>query len=145
MEGIGTCDHTLSRRYARMVEGVGYPCDQFTNSADPPAEKNGPRGPSHRGTTCMDCHYWFPFEMMPRVGQCYNPSSRHYRSSEFSDKPTEECFIEKSLEGLEFMWCQTHRQTIHSSELPDHVGCLVFVSTVSLPVEDQMELTLAGD
>lgn len=53
--------------------------------------------------------------------------------------------MERSLEGLEFMWCQTHRQTIYAAEFPGHAGCEVFVSSVGLPVEDQAELTLAGD
>ena len=82
---------------------------------------------------------------MPRVGQCDNSASMHFKEPEFSDKPTEGCFVERSLDGLEFMWCQSHRQTIYSTELPDHRRCRVFVSSVSLPVEDEMELTLAGD
>ena len=93
----------------------------------------------------MDCHYWLPLALMPRVGQCDNPASKHFRSPEFSDKPTEGCFVKRSLDGLEFMWCQSHRQTIYSAELPDHRSCRVFVSSMSLPVEDEMELTLAGD
>jgi hypothetical protein len=63
----------------------------------------------------------------------------------FANKPTEDCFVDRSLEGLEFLWCQSHRQTIHVSELFDHRGCSVFVGSASLPVEDQAELTLAGD
>ena len=93
----------------------------------------------------MECHYWLPFEIMPSVGQCDNPDSEHFRSPEFADKPVEGCFVTRSLDGLDFMWCQSHRQTIYSEELPQHRGCLVFVSSVTLPVEDEMELTLAGD
>jgi hypothetical protein len=93
----------------------------------------------------MACHYWLPFELMARVGQCDNPSSRHYRSPTFDDKPTDECFVSRSLNGLEFMWCQSHRQTIYSAELAAHRDCRVFISSMSLPVEDQMELTLAAD
>jgi hypothetical protein len=102
-------------------------------------------GSQSEGTTCVNCQYWFPFELMPRVGQCDNPSSENFRRPEFSDKPTEECFVERSLEGLDFVWCQTHRQTIYSAEIPDHPGCRIFVSSVSVPVEDEVELTLAGD
>ncbi len=83
--------------------------------------------------------------MMPHVGQCDNPSSRYFRRPAFSDKRTEECFVVRSLDDLEFMWCQTHRQTIYSADLPDHRRCSVFVSSVSLPVEDEAELTMAGD
>ena len=83
--------------------------------------------------------------MMPQVGQCDNPSSRHFRRPAFADKLTEECFVTRSLDDLEFMWCQTHRQTIHATDLPYHGSCGLYVSSVSLPVEDSMELTLAGD
>jgi hypothetical protein len=79
------------------------------------------------------------------MGECDNPSSRYFGKPTFSDKPTEDCFVVRSLEGLEFMWCQSHRQTIYFTELPDHRDCAVFVSSVNLPVEDQAELTLAGD
>jgi hypothetical protein len=144
-DGVGTCDHTLSRKYGRMAIGSEDPCDQYVPVKGAPAGRPESRSPSFRRSTCEDCHYWLPFELMPQVGQCDNPTSRHFRSPEFSDKPTEGCFVTRSLDGLEFMWCQSHRQTIYSKELPDHRSCHVFVSSVSLPVEDEMELTLAGD
>ena len=128
-----------------MAAEPADPCEQYAPSKDVPAGEGGAHEPSAQRTTCVDCHYWFPFALMPRVGQCDNPASRHLGSPEFSDKPTEECFVARSLDGLEFMWCQSHRQTIHSAELPDHRSCRVFVSSASLPVEDEMELTLAGD
>ena len=101
--------------------------------------------PRPDATTCESCHYWYPFGTMPRVGECDNPTSRHFRCPEFSDKPTEECYVRRSLDDLEFMWCQTHRQTIHSTDVQNHRGCSVYVSSISLPVEEQMELTVAGD
>lgn len=136
-----------------MAIGSAVPCECYAVSGaalgvrswgDEPS-RGGPREPRVGGTTCALCHYWFPFPLMPQVGQCDNPSSRYFRKPEFSDKLTEECFVERSLEGLEFMWCQSHRQTIYSAELADHGSCRVFVSSVSLPVEDEVELTLAGD
>lgn len=128
-----------------MAVGAADPCDQYVSSRDAPPGRPESRDSSLRRTTCEDCHYWLPFELMPRVGQCDNPASAHFRSPEFSDKPTEGCFETRSLGELEFMWCQSHRQTIYSAELPDHRDCRVFVSSASLPVEDEMELTLAGD
>jgi hypothetical protein len=145
-EGVGTCDDTLSRSYARMAVGTGEHCEyaeSYTGPGD--REPSEPLGPTPGGTTCENCHYWYPFGTMPRVGECDNPSSGHFRSPEFSDKPTEACYVKRSLDGLEFMWCQTHRQTIHSTDLPLHGKCSVYVSSVSLPVEEQMELTVAGD
>ena len=143
-EGVGKCDQELSRRYGHMAAGSDEPCDQYAPSAGATTGQEGP-SQSPQSTVCEDCHYWFPFELMPRVGQCDNPSSRRFKEPTFSDKPVEECFVTRSLEGLEFMWCQTHRQTIFSAELPEHWGCRVLVSSVGLPVEDEMELTLAGD
>jgi hypothetical protein len=93
----------------------------------------------------MDCHYWFPLGIMPQVGECGNPSSRHFKRPAFADKPSENCFVARSLAGLEFLWCQTHRTTIYFAEAPAHKECRLFVTSVNLPVEEQAELTLAGD
>jgi len=151
-EGVGTCDNTLSRYYSRMAFGNAVPCEYAVRGPAPDAGSGGAeptrdrsREPRVGGTTCALCHYWLPLSLMPQLGECDNPSSRHFRRPEFSDKPTEECFVERSLEGLEFMWCQSHRQTIYYGELADHGGCLVYVNAAGLPVEDEAELTLAGD
>lgn len=151
-EGVGTCDNTMSRFYARMAIGSADPCEYYADSrgqgiprVESPRGTHEQKGGRRAGTACVQCHYWLPYEMMPHVGQCDNPDSRLFRSPAFSDKPTEGCFVDRSLDNLEFMWCQSHRQTIYSTELPDHRGCSVFVSSVSLPVEDEMELTVAGD
>ena len=140
-EGVGTCDQELSRKYGRMAAGTEEPCDQYA-----PAATAGPENTAQpsRMTTCEECHYWLPFELMPRVGRCDDPSSRLFEETTFSDKSTEACFAVRSFDGLDFMWCQSHRQTIYAAELPDHRGCRIFVCSVSLPVEEQMELTLAG-
>jgi len=144
-EGVGTCDNTLSRDYSRMAIGTGPHCEYF--AAPPTAVSSGGSGVTREpgSTLCEGCHYWLPLGTMPRVGLCDNPSSRYFEGPVFSDRLTEECFILRSLENLEFMWCQSHRQTIHSTDLAYHKECDLYVSSVSLPVEDQMELTLAGD
>jgi hypothetical protein len=94
---------------------------------------------------CSSCFYWQPLESIPCLGECENSSSRSFKRPTFSDKPVEECFVTRSLDDVEFVWCQTHRQTIHSSELPDHRDCRLFAGTALLPVEDMVEFTLAGD
>ena len=142
MEGAGTCDQELSERYGRLAVGNGDSCDHYAPSDTAPSVR---AELPHRETACSGCHYWLPFEPMSHVGLCDNPDSTHFEDPEFDDKPAEGCFVVRSLEGLEFAWCQSHRQTIHASEFPAHVGCSVFVSTASLPVEDEIELTLAGD
>jgi hypothetical protein len=145
------CDNTSSRSYSRMAIGTGEHCEYFAAAPTAAgfASPGGVKGTrEHIGqgpTTCESCHYWLPFGMMPQVGQCDNLSSLHFGRPAFSDKLTEECFVTRSLDDLEFMWCQTHRQTIHSTDLPYHRSCSLYVSSVSLPVEDSMELTLAGD
>jgi hypothetical protein len=135
----------MSYRYGRMAVESSDNCEHYVSSSTAPEERPSPWGPPAAGKFCLECHYWIPFETMPRIGQCDNPDSRHFRSMEFGDKPVEGCFVTRSLDRLDFMWCQSHRQTIYSAELPEHRGCLIFVSSVSLPVEDEMELTLAGD
>ena len=120
-----------------MAVGTGDHCESF-EPASRMAQATG-------GNVCESCEYWFPFSTMPRVGECENPSSRHFGMPAFSDKTTEECFVRRSLEGLEFMWCQTHRETIHSSDLALHKECRLFPNAAALPVEEQVELTLAGD
>lgn len=137
----------MSRNYARMAIGNLEHCEYYSEVSGPigggPVEPSGEARPV--ATECEQCHYWLPFVTMPLVGQCDNPSSRYYGRPAFSDKPTEECYVERSLEGLDFLWCQTHRQTIYAAEVPDHRGCHLFVKTASIPVEDEMELTVAGD
>ena len=132
-----------------MAERTEEPCDHFVASSAFPVEAEDRGGTSKRaspeGTTCVDCHYWLPFGPMPQVGECDNPLSKHFKRPAFADKPTENCFVTRSLEGLEFLWCQSHRQTIYFAEVPEHKSCRIFVGTVSLPVEEQAELTLAGD
>lgn len=141
----------MSRSYGRMSFEATEPCECYlSSSASRAAESGGSRtadsaGSPHSGTVCYECHYWLPSVLMPRVGRCDNPSSRHYGRPAFSDKPTESCFAERSLEGLDFVWCETHRRTVYSAELSEHRGCRVFVSSATLPVEEEMELTLAGD
>ncbi len=149
-DGVGTCDRIMSPYYSRMAVGGAVPCEYYASRTAAVRTENPSGGgrrerPRHGGTTCMLCHYWYPFTLMPQVGECDNPSSKHFREPEFSDKQTEECFVERSLDDLDFMWCQSHRQTIYSAELPDHRRCLVYVSSASLPVEEEPELTLAGD
>ena len=141
---MGTCDQEMSYKYGRMAVGSADSCEHYVQSGIDPEARPSPWGPPV-GRTCQECHYWFPFELMPSVGQCDNPDSGHFGSPEFANKAVEGCFAKRSLEGLDFMWCQSHRQTIYTDELPEHRGCLVFVSSVGLPVEDEMELTLAGD
>jgi hypothetical protein len=129
----------MSRNYARMTIGSGEHCEVAT----PPVRSFV--APTNGSTICEACHYWLPFETMSQVGQCDNPASRHFGWAEFADKRTEKCYAKRTLGDLEFMWCQSHRQTIYSTDLPEHESCRVYVSSVSLPVEDEMELTLAGD
>lgn len=151
-EGVGTCDNTMSRSYGRMAVEMGEPCECFVAATkmvpvSPRIARNvpEPKGPERRNTFCVSCQYWLPFDSIPYVGQCNNPESKYFQKPAFSDKPTEECFVTRSLDDLEFMWCGSHHQTIHSTELSEHKTCRVFVSSASLPVEDEMELTLAGD
>lgn len=90
--------------------------------------------------TCERCHYWQPLESMPSVGECCS-----LKKPVFADQTVEACFLQRSSNDLEFMWCRTHRRTIHSTEFADHRDCSVFVAAAKLPVEDLVEFTMAGD
>ena len=127
----------MSPNYSRMAIGSVEHCESSQLGSSEPVR--------NAGATCESCQYWLPFSTMPRVGECENSSSRYYRRPTFSDKPTEACFITRSLQGIEFLWCQTHRETIDSTDLPYHAGCLVYPAAATLPVEDEVELTVAGD
>ena len=135
-----------TRRGIGMLEGYRYLAPR------PPGESGrkaltGYKGRAQPkfGPTCEACHYWHPCEFFPSVGQCANPTSRHYERTAFHDKPTEGCFVLRSLSGLEFVWCQDHRETVHTSGLSAHGGCGLFVSSARLPVEEEMEFTFAAD
>ncbi len=143
--GSGPADNAMSRSYSRTM-GAGERCEYFAEGLASIGGVNETREKfGSRHTTCDTCHYWLPFGTMPQVGQCDNPSSRHFERPTFYDKPTEEGYTTRSLDKVEFMWDQTHRQTIHSTDLPDHRVCRLYLSSVSLPVEEQVELTFAGD
>lgn len=95
--------------------------------------------------TCVDCHFWYPLSFTTRMGRCQNPSSAHFGKPAFHDKTAERCFVPRSIDGLEFLWCEDHRETIYKDQFPKHRGCRVFVASADLPVEDEVEFTLAGD
>lgn len=142
-EGVGTCDNVLSRNYGRMSMAANEHCEYYTSTS---GSLTTPRGLGvSEGNTCEECHHWLPYEMMPHVGICDNRSSRYYRRPAFSDKHAEGCFATRSLKDVEFMWCRTHRETFSSVDISEHRSCDIFVSSAILPVEDEMELTVAGD
>ncbi len=94
---------------------------------------------------CRDCHYWHPYDLLPFMGECSNPTSIRFKSVVFQDNIAGNCFTERSLESLDFAWCMTCRRTIPVSELPLHPGHELFVDAARLPVEDLYEMTFAGD
>ena len=106
-KGVGTCDNTLSRSYDRMTIGTVGPCEYYADSGVPGRlGRHRIRGvkskaPRRGTTTCVKCHYWLPYEMMPHLGQCDNPTGRLFGRPTFSDKPTEECYVDRSLDGLD--------------------------------------------
>ncbi len=140
----------VSRSYGRLAVGAEPSCESFTRSLKNEATDVGsPRVRSESGgvsgTRCVSCNHWLPFETLPIVGECDNPASKNFGKAAFADRISADCYEPRSLEGLDFMWCETHRQTIYSAERPEHRGCRLFAGSVVLPVEEELELTLAGD
>lgn len=97
------------------------------------------------GRRCEECNGWYPFDVMPLLGECRNPASPNHKKPVFWDRTSGACFEERSLEGADFLWCGTCRQTIHVSELERHTTHRLFAGSSQSPVEDLLEFTLAGD
>ena len=94
---------------------------------------------------CEECHDWYPLDTMPQIGECHNPTSPRCGKAIFWDQLTGACFVERSLERMEFPWCRTCRETVLASDLYMHRGHDLFAGSSHPPVEDMMELTFAGD
>lgn len=129
---FGACQHTSSRNYQRGVPGSDEGCEYYSPS-------------TVKARRCEECHHWLPLDTMPHLGECRNTSSPHNRKAIFWDKVSGDCFKERSFEGEEFLWCESCRQTIHSSALDEHRSHNLFIGTSQLPVEEIVEVTLAGD
>ncbi len=94
--------------------------------------------------TCEDCQDWRPLDLIPFLGECYNPVSVNYRRVVFQDAPTGTCFEKRTLKGLEFAWCRTCRETVSFSDIGSHRKHKLFVGAAQLPAEELVEVTLAG-
>ncbi len=84
-------------------------------------------------------------DYLKTLGECAKPEGGNGRSSAFADTSAGRCFETRSLQGLELVWCQTCRKTISRAELSEHMDCTVYTEAAQFPVEDMMELTVAGD
>jgi hypothetical protein len=129
---FGSCQNTSSRNYQRGVLASTDACEYFSPL-------------TVKVRRCEDCHHWYPLDTMPHLGECRNPSSPHNLKPIFWDKVSEDCFKERALEGEEFVWCETCRETIPSSTLGEHRSHKVFLGSSQFPVDEMVEATLAGD
>jgi hypothetical protein len=132
-EGYGVCDNPVSHSYSRGIPPGTIACDDYTVK------------PENLDPICSDCHYWLPVDYLKDLGECSNPKSPNRKQPIWADRTSGTCFTERSFEGMQLLWCQTCHLTISSADLPNHPNCRLFVGAAQLPVEDMMELTLAGD
>jgi len=94
---------------------------------------------------CSDCHYWYPLDIMPRLGECHSHRSRYFEKPVAHDRIMKGCFKVRSAKSEEeFMWCGTCLQTIHVAERNLHRSHNVFAGWAQFPTEDMREVTFAG-
>ncbi|MEM1891295.1 MAG: hypothetical protein QW105_00155 [Nitrososphaerota archaeon] len=94
---------------------------------------------------CKDCNYWLPLDVLPMIGECRNIKSRNFGKVAFQDDVPCECFVERCFSGTEFYWFKECQTTVYYEDLKMHKGHKVFIETSTLPIEDIVEYTFAGD
>src|SRR5271157_1645248 len=94
---------------------------------------------------CSDCRYWYPLDIMPRLGECRSYQSPYFEKPVSNDRFSEGCFEVRSPNNdEEFTWCGTCRQTIHITEKDLHRSHAVYTGSAQLPAEEMREVTLPG-
>ena len=129
---FGSCQHTSSRYFQRGVSSSTEGCEHFALQTS-------------KSRRCEDCHDWFPLDTMPHIGECHSSSSPFNLKPIFWDKASGDCFKERTLEGEEFLWCETCRETIPGAARGEHKSHNLFIGSSHIPVDEMVEATLAGD
>jgi hypothetical protein len=94
---------------------------------------------------CGQCHFWYPDDLLPSLGQCQKEDSGDFQKALREDKPSGPCFQNRSLSSEVLCWCRKCRESVPVSEISLHVGHDLYVATAPWPVEETAELTFAGD
>jgi hypothetical protein len=94
---------------------------------------------------CGQCHFWYPDDLFPSLGQCQKKDSGDYQRALGEDRLSGACFQSRSLSSEVLCWCRRCKETVPVSEISLHVGHDLYVSTAPCQVEEMMELTFAGD
>ncbi len=94
---------------------------------------------------CKDCNYWSPLDVLSTLGECRNIKRKKFGKVAFYDDASCKDFEERCFIESEFYWCKDCRTTFYREELKMHEGHKVFIDISTLPVEDIIEHTFAGD
>jgi hypothetical protein len=94
---------------------------------------------------CGQCHYWYPDDLFPSLGQCQKGDSCDFQKALRGDRLSGDCFEDRSLSSEALCWCKTCRETIPVWADSRHVGHDLYVATAQYTVEEMLALTLAGD
>ncbi|MCS7136009.1 MAG: hypothetical protein RMJ14_00185 [Nitrososphaerota archaeon] len=97
------------------------------------------------GKCCGNCNYWLPLDVLPALGECRNVESTKFGKVAFQDSIPCKDFEERCVVETDFYWCKDCRTTFYREDLKLHEGHKVFIETSTLPIEDIVEYTFAGD
>lgn len=159
MDQMGICDNPASLNYSRALGATNESCEFFILNALVAKKLSASRPIEVKGKTefdskteipvtqrrCEDCHQWWPLDILPFIGECHNPVSLNFKKVVFQDHLSGVCFQERSFEKADLAWCRTCRQTVDLNGQDAHSNHKLFVNTSRFPVEDMMEVTLAGE
>jgi hypothetical protein len=82
---------------------------------------------------------------MSSLGECRNRDSDFFRRPVFRANASPSCFKARELRNEEFLWCDKCKQTVADNEFGAHAGHPLYIGAAQYSVEDNMELTHAGD
>jgi hypothetical protein len=82
---------------------------------------------------------------MSTLGECGSRDSDFYRRPIFRVNASPNCFKTRDLRKEEFLWCDKCKTTVAVNELAGHTDHSLFIGAAQYSVEDNLELTHAGD
>jgi len=111
------------------------------------SQKTGPTTGAHLAPlhVCGECHHWRPLDVMSSLGECTNRDSEFFHRPLFRSATAPHCFVARDLKKGEFLWCDRCKQTVLDNEVDRHEGHALFIGTAQFPVEENREITHAGD
>lgn len=82
---------------------------------------------------------------MSSLGECKSRDSEYFKKPIFRTNPSPKCFRARDLREAEFLWCDKCKEMVSDQMLAKHTGHPLFIGTAQYSVEDNLEVTQAGD